>query len=76
MESPGNVLTHGYDPKNFDNFYNYTSSHRRDADIFTPYGSRERLIKAVEFGKERVNEIIQMKSKLAVSNNYCILSIS
>ena len=68
MESPGNILTHGYDPKYYDNFYNYTRSHRRDADIFTPYGSRESLIKTVEFGKEEVNRILKKKSKLAVSN--------
>ena len=68
MESPGNVLTHGYDPRNYDNFFNYTRSHRRDADIFTPYGSREGLINQVQFGKEQVNKIIKMKSKLAVGN--------
>ena len=76
MESPGNILTHGYDQKYFDNFYNYTSSHRRDADIYTPYGSKEQLIRTVQFGKEQVNEILKKKDKLAVSNNYYILRIS
>ena len=68
MESPGNILSNGYDLRNYDNFFNYTSSHRRDADIFIPYGSREQLIDEVQFGKEQVNKIVKMKSKLAVSN--------
>ena len=68
MESPGNILTHGYDPKHYDNFYNYTRSHRRDADIFTPYGSREKLIKTVGFGTKQVDIVLKKKSKLAVSN--------
>ena len=53
--------------KAFDNFFNWTWTYRRDAEILAKYGYRDDVISKLPRGKKVVDDIISSKKKLAVS---------
>ena len=51
----------------FNNFFNWTYTYRRNADVQRLYGHRMKTFNAVSKGSEVVSSIIEKKTKLAVN---------
>ena len=65
-ENPAILKMETNDGNAFDNFFNWTETYRRDADVRFNYGCRRDFINTLPRGKKVVDDIIAAKKKLAV----------
>ena len=69
MESPVTLKNwFGNSMSKFDNdFINWTMTYREDSDVFCPYIYGHQIRDYMKRGKEKVNEIMASKSRVAVN---------
>ena len=72
MESPVTLKSwFGNSMGKFDNnFINWTMTYREDSDIFCPYVKGTQIRDFMKRGKEKVDEIMASKSRVAVKMIY------
>ena len=68
-ESPGSFVFMKHNLDDYDNFFNWTMTYRRDSDVTAPYNTAHDLYKTIEMGQNAIDDIISKKEKLSVSPN-------
>jgi len=65
-ESPGSFVFMKHNLDDYDNFFNWTMTYRRDSDVTAPYFTTNDLLKSIEMGQSAIDDIISKKEKLSI----------